>query len=47
MRLSGAAGNVLVLGHPYVDIWQAVKPAVLGFEAWPVVPRGTDFISST
>lgn len=31
--------NVLVTGHPYVDIWQAVKPASVGIEAWPVVPR--------
>ncbi|MBV9821912.1 MAG: DUF3097 family protein, partial [Actinobacteria bacterium] len=27
---------VLVNGHPYVDIWQAVKPTALGIEAWPV-----------
>ena len=33
--------HVLVVGHPYVDIWQAVKPAALGIPAWPVVPRGT------
>ncbi|MEV6525710.1 DUF3097 domain-containing protein [Longispora sp. NPDC051575] len=32
--------HVLVTGHPYVDIWQAVKPARLGIAAWPVVPRG-------
>ncbi|HLL67785.1 MAG TPA: DUF3097 domain-containing protein [Micromonosporaceae bacterium] len=31
---------VLVTGHPYVDIWQAVKPERLGIRAWPVVPRG-------
>lgn len=31
--------NVLVLGHPYVDIWQAVKPSVLGFDRWPEVPK--------
>lgn len=35
----GREDSVLVLGHPYVDIWQAVKPTVLGFEAWPRVPR--------
>jgi Protein of unknown function (DUF3097) len=33
--------NVLVTGHPYVDVWQAVKPAAVGIRAWPVVPRGT------
>ncbi|GAA5168261.1 DUF3097 domain-containing protein [Amycolatopsis dongchuanensis] len=32
--------HVLVTGHPYVDIWQAVKPAAVGIERWPVVPRG-------
>ena len=43
MRAPGAAGNVLILGHPYVDIWQAVKPEVLGIDSWPVIPRGTDW----
>ncbi|SDM67329.1 DUF3097 domain-containing protein [Allokutzneria albata] len=33
--------NVLVTGHPYVDIWQAVKPSVLGIPEWPVIPKGT------
>ena len=32
--------NVLVTGHPYVDVWQAVKPAAVGIAAWPVVPPG-------
>jgi Protein of unknown function (DUF3097) len=31
--------HVLVVGHPYVDIWQAVKPERLGLSAWPRVPR--------
>ncbi len=35
-----AGADVLVTGHPYVDIWQAVKPRVLGIDAWPEVPRG-------
>ncbi|WP_091278614.1 DUF3097 domain-containing protein [Micromonospora haikouensis] len=34
------SAHVLVTGHPYVDVWQAVKPAALGIAAWPVVPRG-------
>lgn len=42
MRLPGARGNVIVLGHPYVDVWQAVRPARVGLTAWPHVPRGTD-----
>lgn len=33
--------NVLVTGHPYVDVWQAVRPAAVGIERWPAVPRGT------
>jgi hypothetical protein len=32
--------HVLVRGHPYVDIWQAIKPAAIGIEAWPHVPPG-------
>ncbi len=36
------SGSVLVVGHPFVDIWQAVKPARVGLLAWPDVPRGTD-----
>ncbi|MDR5710666.1 DUF3097 family protein [Nesterenkonia flava] len=42
MSLPGARGNVLVLGHPYVDVWQAVKPQLLGLKQWPTIPRGTD-----
>jgi hypothetical protein len=33
--------DVLVVGHPFVDVWAAVKPAVLGLSRWPDVPRGT------
>lgn len=32
--------HVLVLGHPYVDVWQAVRPSVLGLDRWPDVPKG-------
>lgn len=31
--------HVLVVGHPYVDVWQAVRPQLLGLDAWPDVPR--------
>lgn len=31
---------VLVTGHPYVDIWQAVKPSTVGIAAWPEIPPG-------
>ncbi|GAA1755411.1 DUF3097 domain-containing protein [Agromyces humatus] len=35
--------HVLVVGHPFIDIWQSVKPARLGKSAWPVIPRGTEW----
>ncbi len=41
-RLSSRA-HVLVVGHPYVDVWQAVKPGRLGIESWPVIERGTEW----
>jgi hypothetical protein len=34
------AGHFLVVGHPYVDVWQAVKPSAVGIAAWPEIPRG-------
>ncbi|MGH8960239.1 MAG: DUF3097 domain-containing protein [Jatrophihabitantaceae bacterium] len=45
LRRAGFAQHVLVTGHPYVDVWQAVKPTALGIERWPDVPRGTDWKS--
>ncbi|WP_324192754.1 DUF3097 domain-containing protein [Nocardia transvalensis] len=40
---TGLGPHVLVTGHPYIDVWQAVRPDVLGIEAWPHVPRGEDW----
>jgi hypothetical protein len=37
------AGTVLILGHPYVDVWQAVKPERLGLERWPVIERNVEW----
>lgn len=38
---SGLTGPyVLIQGTPYVDVWQAIRPAVIGLAAWPVVPPG-------
>lgn len=34
---------VTVLGHPYVDVWQAVKPGRLGLTAWPQIPRSVEW----
>lgn len=38
-----AGEHVLVVGHPYVDVWQAVRPQRLGLTAWPVIPRGIEW----
>ena len=32
--------HVLITGHPYVDVWQGVRPKTLGIAAWPGVPHG-------
>ena len=32
--------DVAIAGHPFVDIWQAVKPSAIGIGHWPDVPRG-------
>lgn len=32
--------HVLVTGTPFVDVWAAVRPGVVGIEAWPDVPHG-------
>ncbi|MDR2254163.1 MAG: DUF3097 domain-containing protein [Bifidobacteriaceae bacterium] len=36
-------GSILILGHPFVDVWEAVRPARLGVAAWPAVGRGVDW----
>lgn len=41
--VAGVGPHVLVTGHPYVDIWAAVKPERLGLRAWPDVPKGEDW----
>ncbi|MCB9411627.1 MAG: DUF3097 domain-containing protein [Actinobacteria bacterium] len=33
-------GYVEVAGHPFVDIWAAVKPTSVGITAWPEIPPG-------
>jgi hypothetical protein len=36
---SPAGQHVLIVGHPFIDIWAAVKPDRLGLSRWPDVPR--------
>ncbi|WP_052848077.1 DUF3097 domain-containing protein [Streptomyces avicenniae] len=40
---SVTGAHVLVVGHPFIDVWAAVKPASVGIAAWPDVPRGQDW----
>ncbi|MGI9576923.1 MAG: DUF3097 family protein, partial [Microthrixaceae bacterium] len=35
--------HVVVVGHPYVDIWQCVRAKSLGIDHWPEIPMGTDW----
>jgi len=42
-RLRPWSEHVLVVGHPYVDVWQSVKPERLGMREWPVVARGSSW----
>ncbi|MFW0109066.1 DUF3097 family protein [Rothia sp. P7181] len=39
LQIPGARNNVQIVGHPFVDIWQAVRPQRLGIKKWPVIPR--------
>jgi hypothetical protein len=33
--------HVLIVGHPFIDVWAAVKPSVIGIPGWPRVPPGS------
>ncbi len=35
--------DVAICGHPFVDVWAAVKPERVGLSAWPDVPHGEDW----
>jgi hypothetical protein len=35
--------HVVVVGHPFVDIWQCVRPKSVGIAAWPEVPMGEEW----
>jgi hypothetical protein len=40
---SAVGAHVLVVGHPFVDVWQAVKPDRVGLTAWPEIPRSVEW----
>ena len=44
---SNIGEHVLVVGHPFVDIWAAVKPERLGIDRWPDIPRDEDWKKGT
>jgi hypothetical protein len=43
VRRGPGGEHTLVVGHPFIDIWQAVKPGRIGIAAWPMVPKGVDW----
>jgi hypothetical protein len=43
VRRGPSGPHVLIVGHPYVDVWQAVKPQRLGLDRWPSIPRHTEW----
>jgi hypothetical protein len=38
-----AGPDVLVTGHPFVDVWAGIRPEVLGLSEWPDVPRSVEW----
>jgi hypothetical protein len=40
---SPMGAHVLVVGHPFVDVWAAVKPERIGLSAWPDIPRDEEW----
>ena len=43
VRRGPGGEHTLVVGHPYVDVWQAVKPARVGLPRWPTIPRHVEW----
>ena len=35
--------HVLIVGHPFIDIWAAVKPDRLKLRVWPTIPRTVEW----
>lgn len=40
---SAVGRHVLIVGHPFIDIWEAVKPERVGLQAWPRIPRNVEW----
>ena len=41
-RIAGSVRDpdVLITGHPFVDVWAGIRPRAIDREAWPEVPLG-------
>jgi hypothetical protein len=42
-RAQASEETVLIVGHPFIDVWQAVKPSRLGLVSWPQIRRGVEW----
>ena len=40
---SAVGKHVLVVGHPFIDVWAAVKPDRVGLARWPEMPRSIEW----
>ena len=38
-----AGPDVLVTGHPFVDVWAGIRPQLVSLTEWPDVPRGVEW----
>lgn len=48
-RIAASIANdwTLVIGHQFIDIWQAILPARIGRKVWPEIPKGQDWKKGT
>jgi len=44
-RIAASISNphVLIVGHPFVDVWQSVKAERLGIAKWPTIDRSVEW----
>lgn len=43
VRRGPHGAHVRIVGHPFIDVWQCVKPEALGIARWPEIPRGIEW----
>ena len=37
------SAHILIVGHPFIDVWAAVRPTAVGIRGWPQVPGDLDW----